>query len=92
MRDLQVSTISRGQDLSADWLSLQPRSDDTELPIDAIADFVPLMQVHAPKGAGTATPSCWEMTISVCQTNCTCGTTICVTQAPCITSAGVCGC
>lgn len=89
--EIDPRVLTRAVILNEDVLDEKVRE---ALPIDLIDQFESMLHVGWTEVAGTGTSPAWcEATVSVCQTNCGCGTTICVTQDPCIgDSVTYCGC
>lgn len=71
-------------DLLDSWLTTD-ENDGTDGPIDPFVAYQPIQITD-----GYVTTEC--LTDDRCSTNGSCGTTICVTQAPCVGSSGICGC
>lgn len=80
-----LETATAVEDLVESWLSVDEAATDL-LPTDAYSAYRSVRVASD----GLTTTEC--MSDEPCDTVGTCGTTICVTEAPCIESARICGC
>lgn len=78
-------TATAVEEMIESWLSVDAPANDL-LPTDAYSAYRSVRVASD----GLTTTDC--MSDESCDTVGTCGTTVCVTEAPCIESARICGC